>query len=301
MIRRSGRAVSATFDTRAEAEHWATQAEASIIRDPRAAVAAVLSPDHAAAGLFRRYAEAVSPAKKGARWELLRLAALARDPLFARPLAGFGGPDMGEWRDRRLCEVAPNTVNRELNLISAVFTHAMKEWRIGLAVNPVHQVMRPRNPAPRTRRVADKERAAICLALGWDGKSAPAGPGTYAAWAFCFALETAMRKGEILGLSWPDVDRAGRYVRLRDTKNGDARDVPLSSRALALLDLLSPGSGRLVPLSSGVLDMTFRRAKIAAGLADLRFHDARREAATTMSKKLANVLELAAVANTASC
>jgi integrase len=66
---------------------------------------------------------------------------------------------------------------------------------------------------------------------------------------------------------------------------------------MALLRILKHGKDdeRLIPIQSGHLDVLFREARIETGLMAVRFHDARREAATVMSKRLANVLELAAV------
>src|SRR5699024_12290653 len=49
--------------------------------------------------------------------------------------------------------------------------------------------------------------------------------------AFLIALETAMRLGEIINLDWANVNFSQRYCTLVDTKNGDRRDVPLSSTA----------------------------------------------------------------------
>lgn len=54
------------------------------------------------------------------------------------------------------------------------------------------------------------------------------------------AIETAMRAGEMLRICWKDVEFGARLVKLYKTKNGDDRDVPLSSRAVALLEGLQP-------------------------------------------------------------
>jgi integrase len=60
------------------------------------------------------------------------------------------------------------------------------------------------------------------------------------------AVETAMRRGEILGMEWQHVHE--RHVHLPRTKNGTARNVPLSSRARALIGLLQRREGRVVVL-----------------------------------------------------
>ncbi|MGV4856352.1 tyrosine-type recombinase/integrase [Acetobacter senegalensis] len=297
MIVRKGQRASATFDTRAEAEEWAVRAEASILSGVSVKAVTPMAGNQTVADLFRRYADEVSPLRRGERWEQIRLAAFCRSSRFAVPLSLFSAVDMAAWRDDRLCEVAASTINRDLNLMSAVFTHAIKEWRAPLQSNPVSDIKRPRNPKCRTRRVSQKERNAIADYLGWDAASTPVTSREWVAFAFFLALETAMRKGELLSLTWGDTHLQRNYVHLSSTKNGEERDVPLSSAAKALFLLACPGQStrHVIPITSGYLDTTFRRATRALGIKDLHFHDARREAATQLSKRLSNVLELSAV------
>ncbi|GBQ69524.1 phage DNA recombinase [Ameyamaea chiangmaiensis NBRC 103196] len=297
MIVRKGQRVNATFDTRQEAEEWALQAEAAIIAGQKVATVVPVRVGQTIADLLQRYSREVSVSKRGARWEHLRIGTLCREPTFCLPVHEFGPEALAGWRDQRLKVVAASTVNRDLNLISAVITHAIKEWRAPIAANPVHLIQRPRNPRARKRRVSMDERRAIAAALGWDMASEPGTRMQWTAFAFFVALETAMRKGEVLSLRWQDVDLERRVAHLSITKNGDERDVPLSSEAVALFRLLTRGEGsrRIVRVESGTLDQFFRRARDKAGLPDLHFHDSRREAATQFSKKLSNVLELSAV------
>lgn len=112
-----------------------------------------------------------------------------------------------------------------------------------------------------------------------------------------------MRCGEILGLTWDHVNLAERYVTLPKTKNGDSRQVPLSLTACAILSEaggpVAPESGAVFTVSSATLYVLFRRARDAAvkdcpSCATVRFHDARSEAITRLSRKL-DVLELARV------
>lgn len=121
----------------------------------------------------------------------------------------------------------------------------------------------------------------------------------YTALAFLIALETGMRQGEILSLVWSNVHLEKRYVHLPKTKNGDARDVPLSMRAVALFERLPKieGEQRCFPVVQGTVDGAWRNtrkrmAKDRPTLADLKFHDSRHEATTRLSRKL-NVLALA--------
>lgn len=297
MVSKRGQRVNATFDTKKEAEEWAIQAEAAILSGQRAAEVQPVSSRMSVASLMQRYAQEVSPSKRGERWEVLRLAKLARDPSFALSLHMFGPVELAAWRDRRLTEVSAYSVNRELNVISAVFNQAIKEWQAPIKINPVHNIQRPKNPRPRSRRVTEIERDLIVSRLGWDQQSAPENLAQWTAFAFCLGIETAMRKGEMLSLTWGNVHLEKRWLHLPITKNGEARDVPLSSAAVALLRLLGqrPSDALVIPANYGSMCARFREARKAVGLETIRFHDARREAITRMSKKLANVLELSAV------
>jgi integrase len=89
------------------------------------------------------------------------------------------------------------------------------------------------------------------------------------------------------------VDLARRVARLVETKNGTARDVPLSSEAVRLLEVL-PKSDPVFALTSRQLDALWRKLRDRAGVEGLTYHDSRAEALTRLSKKV-NVLDLARI------
>ena len=111
------------------------------------------------------------------------------------------------------------------------------------------------------------------------------------------ALETAMRRGELFDLQVEDVDLEAATAFLPLTKNGDARTVPLSTKAVAILKQMigNKKHGDVIPFSrvhfSGMLWIALKELN----LSHLHFHDVRREATTRMADKLTNVLELSAV------
>lgn len=294
--------VTKTFDTKAEAVKWATALEAKIDegqtveRAREAAKAEVTMPSMAS--LLDRYADEISPQKRGTRWEQIRLKMLVRRfPIFQRQASGITGPDMADWRDERLKEVAPASVRRELGLISAVYKVAIKEWRLGLTENPCRLITWPKKPRARTQRVPIEIKMQLVQHLGWDGVDRPTNSSQWAALALCFALETAMRKGEILSLAWQDINFEERFAHLDMTKNGEERDVPLSRAAIDLLKIAGPGRPHepVFKITAGHLDKIMREARLDLDLMHVRFHDARREATTVLSKKVANVLELSAI------
>ena len=273
---------SATFRTRREAAQWALQREAEL--------SGARLPDKSLADALKRYKLEVSPSHKGSRWELLRLDNLATYPVARVPVADLSGADIAGWRDARLKEVSPATVAREMTLLRSVLEACRRDWG-WLRSNPMADVRRPRTPTSRKRRVTQDEIDRVSLACGLDELRADTMLNRTGL-AFLFALETAMRAGEILGMVWPDV--AEKSVRLPRTKNGDVRHVPLSPKAREILALLPRGDGPVFGLHPGTRDALWRRAVAATKIPDLHFHDSRAEAIWRLSKKL-DVMELARV------
>jgi len=274
-----GRRVSKVLPTRQQAAAWALQAEAELAG--RALPAVTL------ADALERYARDVSPSHRGARWESVRIVKLLRDPLAARRLSALSTAELSAWRDAQLARLSPSSVARELTLLRSVLEAARRDWH-WIKVNPIREVRWPKAPPSRKRRIKAAEIEAVCAALGEQGASGRV------RLAFLFALETAMRSGEIVGMRWDDVEIQARTVRLPRTKNGDAREVPLTRRAAEILCMQPAGTGPVFGVSGGVRDTLFRKAVRAAGVLDLHFHDTRAEAIWRLSKRL-DVLQLARV------
>lgn len=290
-VRRKGLYRSQEFRTKAGATAWITQVEAEYIAGVRG--------DHGNETLgaaLDRYARDVSPRKRGHRWEGVRLVKLKRDfgTVAHIPLSQIRPQDIATWRDKRLTEVSPASVHREWNLLRSVFSVARREWG-WILDNPMKDLSRPPSSKPRRRRVTSDDVSRIYRACGIDVE--PITPTTHAhrvALAFELAIETGMRAGEIRTLEPDQIDLARGICRLSLTKNGDSRDVPLSSKARALLERLRRPEGPLLPMSAGTMDSTFRRLRTKAKIAGLHFHDSRAEAATRLSK-IVDVLTLARI------
>lgn len=270
-----------SFNTKREAQDWANRQEFLIVDGAANASKQPLRE------LFERYAREVSPHKRGARWEVIRLKRFAQDRLADIRLDALRPSDFADWRDRRLLEVAPGSVNREMVLMSSVMTRARREWGL-IQFNPLSDVSKPSNPPPRDRRVSSDEIERLRVIAGDDLSSIRA----RTIHAFIFAIETAMRAGEIVGLTANTVDLSKRVARLPKTKNGTSRDVPLSSAAIELIERLPPTDGAIFGLTSQQLDVNFRAVRDRAQIEGLTFHDSRHEAITRLAKKL-DVLSLA--------
>ena len=112
-----------------------------------------------------------------------------------------------------------------------------------------------------------------------------------------FAIETGMRRGEILGLRWEHVDLERRIAFLPLTKHGISREVPLSTTAAQVLtgqrqrnDTPSP-----FPATSNAFRLAWERLRSRAGLSDLRFHDLRHEAISRFFELGLNIPEVAVI------
>lgn len=299
-VRRRGfPVVTRTLPTRAEADAWAAVVESEMARG--VFVNRSLAEATTFGQLLERYAREVTVVKKGAFVEGVRIRALLREPIAQVALARLTGARIAQWRDERLRSVSGSTVNRDLNLFSHVLNVARKEWGYPIE-NTVGLVRRPRQNRGRTRRLGRDEQERLLGELApseraADGRFRPGG--TRNPWVHAvvlLALETAMRRSELLSLHWSCVYLDESYLHLPDTKNGDSRDVPLSTRACSVLRALprDPG-GCVFPISADSLKKAFERAVARAGIVDLHFHDLRHEATSRLATKLDNVLELGAV------
>ncbi len=137
---------SGVFSTKAEASSWAAERESQLRRSDASGI--VLGKTCLQA--FERYRDEVSVYKKGARWETIRLTAIASHLVAGKKLGEYliaeVTPDiLGQWRDMRLKTVLGSTVNRDLNLISHVFTTARREWKWA-AKSPTADVRHPTRP-----------------------------------------------------------------------------------------------------------------------------------------------------------
>jgi integrase len=258
-VRRSASA----FKTKGAAQAWAARQEAEIMAGIRGEV-----PNLTVAALFERYRKEVSPGKKGERWETIRLKAWERDRLAQVRLRQLDAPHVSDWQQRRLKAVSSASVRRERNLMNNAFNIAINEWR-WLTKNPFKGVRRPKDGRAR-ERIASPEEVEKLTEL--------ASPALRR--AILFALETGMRAGEIAALR----DVRGSVAYLHDTKNGEARQVPLSSRAI---EIWSEG----IPLTAGSISGLFTRLCEDAGITGLTFHDLRHSCCTRLAKKL-TLLEL---------
>lgn len=298
-IRRKGYpSQSRTFELKADAEAWARDVEREM--DRGAFLDRTEAEKNTFGEILKRYKREITPSKKSASIEEVIIDNLLKTDLSKLKMTALSGSALAEWRDDRLGEVSGSTVNREIDVISSVINLARKEWGIHIE-NPVTLIRRPPKGKARERRLVVDEEKRLLDALEEtprreDGTFEKGARNPWLKPVVELAIETAMRRGELLSLEWQHVDLKRAVAHLPDTKNGDARDVPLSKKAVAVLKKLPRSiSGTVFPITANALKKGFERACERAGIENFHFHDLRHEAASRISMRLSNVLELSAV------
>ena len=287
-IRRSQhKPLSRTFLLKSDAVQWARTTEIALDRgdfiDPACPELRTL------ACILIRYRDDIASRRKSAGVDLYVINAMLRHDLASFPLDQIQPYHFASYRDERLKAVTGSTVNREISLCRQAFDYGIKEWGLRLTENPLASIKPARINPSRNRRLKPGEFEAITHYP----------PGQHGFWftaIVAVAVETGMRRGELLGLHWQDVNLNKRTCYLATTKNGTSRTVPLSLKAIEILDSLPRDiSGRVFAISDMALKKRWLQACSQSGITDLRFHDLRHEATSRFFEKGLNVMEVAAI------
>ena len=297
----------ATFDTKKEAETWAADIETKMKR--RAFFDTTSSEKTPLKEILMRYSEDVSVLKKGVVQEQSKIRMILKHPIVEKTLIQIDGSDIAKYRDDRqkgydglldkfVKRVGKKTTREEMLIISKVFKVAKSEWRYNLpAGNPCDDIPKPTgNDGARDRRLnthSDKSKCEEERLL----KHAKAF-GKNMEHVITFAIETAMRRGELAKLEWKYVDLDNRIAHLPVTKNGKKRDVPLSTKATKVLNKLKNDSDDDVLVFGLLPDFitdSFIKIRTNAGIENFRFHDFRHEATSRLFELGLNPLEVAAI------
>jgi integrase len=277
--------VSRSFIKKTQAIKWALEQEERI----EMGVYGSIEPSEVTlAELLQRYSQEVTPAKRGAETEQRRLKRLISDPISNHSIGQLTSQSLASFRDRRLID-GQRTCQYDLILIRHCLKVAINEWGLMLSVNPVDQIKKPPSPNSRDRRLNDGEYERLEQASKLTKNQH--------IWSIVvFAIETGMRRGEILGLSWDNVDLKRRTAFLPLTKNGSSREVPLSTKAVSILQQQEPRTDtHPFPVNANAFRLAWDRLRSRADLNDLRFHDLRHEAISRLFEMGLTVPEVALI------
>ena len=226
-IRRAGLApISKSFLELKDAKAWARHKEVQADRrelpsNPRALQQVILGE------LIVRYRDTVTVHKRGAHFERAVLNAFLLHPICRRRLSDLTGTHFAVYRDERLKEVKPTTLKRQLGPIRHMFEVARNEWGLPLRENPLDKLQLKAPDQRRERRLKPGELDKL-IATARRCRNPLIAP------IILFAVATGMRRGEILGIKRGHIN-GGRALLIPDTKSGQARTIPLTEAAFALL------------------------------------------------------------------
>jgi integrase len=212
-------------------------------------------------------------------------------PFFGKDtkLANIRRVDIQRYITHRHGDASSASIAKELNVMKHLLALAV-EWEL-IPANPAHGVKAPRAPAGRVRYLQPTELKAVLEACPeWLRPIA------------ALAAATGMRRGEILGLRWMDVDTRGGRIMIPQTKNGDGRIVYLNTLAKKALASLSTEDAKPADRIFATqfeapenVSVAFLRACRSVNISDFRFHDLRHTAASWMRMKGADIHTVALV------
>lgn len=297
-VRRHGHSTRAkSFQSKTDAQRWARQIEAELDR--------TLIPNDVrslntitVAQLLTRYRDTVTNEKRGIVPERKRIEVFLRQRWSTLSLAKLDASILSRYRDTRLKQVQPGTVIRELGLLSSIFETARRDWGYTAFQNPLAELRKPRAPDGRERRLKPGELQALT-------KASSTVAGSWLLHGFQLAIETGLRRGELLSIRWQDVNFDSAVLYVPFTKTDKARTIPLTDRAVEILRERKSASASdaeyAFPVSANAFRLAWERCKRRAeragchGIKELRFHDLRHEAVSRFFERGLNTAEVASI------
>lgn len=297
-IRRTGHpSISKTFPNKTLAQMWARKTEADL--DAGEFKSRVTADSMDLSSAIQRYISEVAITKKSYADIKSRLGTIAKH-IGSYKLAALTPKVISGFRDFRLnskCDpsrkgVSNESVLKELSMLGRVLNLCESEWEIHFPQgNPMKSVKKPPKNRPRDRRLeehGDIDEESLLMQKAMESKS-------IIGVLISFAIETGMRRAEIVGLEWKNVNFKKSTALLIDTKNGEDREVALSPKALQILKT-QPRKDKLVfPIRPDSVSQAFRRLKKRCGIENIRFHDMRHEATSRFFESGLQMMEVSTI------
>jgi len=236
--------------------------------------------------LLERYEREVS-SKKRTKADKQYIKNILKHEFVTKVLTHINSSDIAAFRDERLKTITGSSVNRELSVISDCIKKAMTEWQCYIAENPVKPRLRCEENPRRVRRLEPGEYEKLMSSCKMNR----------AFWCpiIDFAIHTAMRRGELLEITWDMIHMDLKYITLPEqiTKTKRVRNVPLQPNALEVLRKLPRSlNGRVFPIGIKNFERSWTAICKRSGVKGLRFHDLKREAISRLFEKGLSVSEV---------
>lgn len=279
--------ISKTFRLKADAEAWARRKESEIDGQSGSGDLIYLR-ELRVRHLLEKYLEEVTPSKKSQAQEIGIIRQLLREDFADQPILKLTPAKLSAFRDRRLRQVKPATVVRQLAVLQNAFNVAIRDWGWALKSNPVESIRKPRVINRRDRRlVADEYERLVSICEKTCTPNFKE--------LVILAVETGMRRGELLSVLWGDVAWEARTLRVRKSKSGYPRTIPLTLTAVAILSSFKKDDGQIFEVSENAARLAWGRVVKRAGIKNLRFHDLRHEAISRFFEMGLSVPEVALI------
>ena len=242
--------------------------------------------DYTLGELLKKYMNEITIFKKSRIKETQCLQRLIKENICNTPLYKITMNDIQAYKKRR--SNSPVALRNEIILIRHCLKIARSEWGLDISSIGWEITSLPKKPSSRKRRVSNEE----YKALFEESKKMRQ---QYIWPAVSLAVETGMRRGELLKLEWKNINLKDQTALLEDTKNGSDRYIPLSPLACQLLSSLPKTSERVFTVSENALRLSWERLRKKAHIYDLRFHDLRHEALSRFTEKGLSPFEVAEI------
>ena len=287
-VRRKGYAtVTKTFTSREVAKHWIKSTEIAIEKGEYSPKISTTVGE-----MLDKYKLICLPNHKGEDASEQYRIKLLKNYFGEIPLCDLTQAHLAEYRDERLKLVQPQTVKRDLSILSSAINTAIIEWNIPLKMNPVSKIRWKHTDQPRDRRFEDGEEAQLL------SHATPS-----MARMIAVAVETAVRRRELLRIKRSHINFSKQTLEIGLTKTGKPRTIPLSSRALKAIREQLRASEKVIPIeeepifqiTGSRLFKDFQKLREEIGMIDFRWHDLRHEATSRLFEKGLNIMEVASI------
>lgn len=284
LIRKKGQPpITKSFQRKSDAQTWAKTIESELERGIY--IDRTLAEQTIFLDVINRYEREVALGLKSFTKIKSRLKHL-RKFLGKFSLSTITSTQLATYRDMRLNHVGAESIRSELGLINRILKISNNEWGIILPYG-IPTVSKPKAPQGRDRRLQDNEEQRLIYSLHLNTEMQS---------IILFAIETAMRRGEIVGMLWSHIDLVKRTLCIPYTKTDIARTIPLSNNAVSILKKLPRRiDNKVFNLKPDSITQAFERACKRVDIQNLRFHDLRHEATSRLFEVGLNVMEVASI------
>ena len=229
--------------------------------------------------VINRYLREITPNKRGSDSEKRRLRRLLKESICLQIIKLLKTRDYIKFKNNRIKD-GNKTCHYDLVLLRHIYNVAINQWNLFNGANPLINVPKPKLNLPRTRRLTEDEYNFLVKGNYSHEYLRP---------IIELALETGMRRGEILRIHYNDI--GSQILTINQTKNGHPRTIPLTKRALCILK----NAQLPFPMSANAVRLAWDRLKKKGNIKDLHFHDLRHEAISRFFEKGLSIPEVALI------